>query len=83
MAAAFAPAPPLTRDDLLHLKPSLQACPERFPSCFRAATRRYPSVPMLEGLLSEERRKSIVRMVLRRLDGDRNPGPPPAVLCGG
>ena len=72
MPAAFAPAPQLTCDDLLHLRPSLQAHLERFRPLFPRRDQAASFVAYAEGLLSEERRKSIERMVLRQLDGDMN-----------
>ena len=72
MPAAFAPAPQLTCDDLLHLRPSLQAYLERFHPLFPRRDQAVSFDAYAEGLLSEERRKSVERMVLRQLDGDMN-----------
>ena len=72
MSAAFAPAPQLTCDDLLHLRPSLQAHLERFHPLFPRRDQAVSFDAYAEGLLSEERRKSVERMVLRQLEGDMN-----------
>ena len=72
MTTAFSPSPQLTCDDLLHLKPSLQAYLECFspvpaprPSGVLQRLRRGPA-------LSEEQRKSVERMVQHQLESDMN-----------
>ena len=72
MAAVPSPAPQLTCDDLLQLRPSLQAYLERFRPLFRRRDQDASFRAYAEGLLSGERRKSVERMVLRELDGDMN-----------
>ena len=72
MATAFSPAPQLTCDDLLQLKPLLQAHLEHFRPLFPRRDQGASFVAYAEGLLSEEWRNSIERMVLRQLDGDIN-----------
>ena len=72
MAVSLSPVPQLTCDDLLQLKPSLQAHLERFLSLFPRRDQGASFVAYAEGLLSEERRKSVERMVLRQLEGDMN-----------
>ena len=66
------PAPQLTCDDLLRLRPSLQAHLERFLPLFPRRDQGASFLAYAEGLLSGERRKSVERMVLRQLDGDMN-----------
>ncbi len=72
MAAVPSPAPQLTCDDLLQLRPSLQAYLERFRPLFPRRDQGASFRAYAEGLLSGERRKSVERMVLRELDGDMN-----------
>ena len=72
MAADTAPAPQLTCDDLLRLEPSLQAHLESFLPLFPRRDQGTSFLAYCEGLLSEEQRKSVERMVLRELDGDMN-----------
>ena len=72
MAALVSPVPQLTCDDLLRLRPSLQAHPERFRPLFPRRDQGASFLAYAEGLLSGERRKSVERMVLREPDGDMN-----------
>ena len=72
MAAVPSPAPQLTCDDLLRLKPSLQAHLESFRPLFPRRDQGASFLAYAEGLLSGERRKSVERMVLRELNGDMN-----------
>ena len=72
MVPSLSPAPQLTCDDLLHLRPSLQAHLEHFRPLFPRRDQAVSFDAYAEGLLSEERRKSIERMVLRQLEGDMN-----------
>ena len=65
MAALVSPVPQLTCDDLLQLRPSLQAHLERFRPLFPRRDQAASFVAYAEGLLSGERRKSVERMVLR------------------
>lgn len=65
MAADRAPAPPLTCDDLLQLKPCLRAYLENFLPLFPRCDQGASFLAYCEGLLSGERRKSVERMVLR------------------
>ncbi len=53
-------------------QPSLQAYLDRFRPLFRHRDQAVSFVAYAEGLLSDERRKSVERMVLRRLGGDMN-----------
>ena len=72
MAALVSPVPQLTCDDLLRLRPSLQAYLEPFLPLFPRRDQGASFLAYAEGLLSGERRKSVERMVLRELDGDMN-----------
>ncbi len=72
MTVAFSLAPQLTCDDLLHLKPSLQAYLECFHFLFPRCDQGASLVAYAEGQLPEERRKPIKRMVLRWLAGEMN-----------
>ncbi len=72
MAAVPSPAPQLTCDDLLQLRPTLQAYLERFRPLFPRRDQGASFRAYAEGLLSGERRKSVERRVLRELDGDMN-----------
>ena len=72
MAALVSPVPQLTCDDLLRLRPSLQAYLERFRPLFPRRDQGASFLAYAEGLLSGERRKSVECMILRELDGDMN-----------
>ena len=72
MAALSSPAPQLTCDDLLQLRPSLQAYLDRFRPLFPHRDQAASFAAYADGLLSGEQRKSVERMVLRQLDGDMN-----------
>ena len=72
MVALVSPVPQLTCDDLLRLRPSLQAHLDGFRPLFPRRDLAASFAAYAEGLLSGERRKSVERMVLRELDGDMN-----------
>lgn len=82
MATDSTPAPPLTCDDLLQLKPCLGSYLENFLPLFPRRDQGTSFLAYCKGLVSGERRKSVERMVLRA-QGRHEPGAPPAVLCGG
>ena len=62
----------LTCDALRQLKPSLQTYLECFQPLFPRRDQSTSFLAYAEGLLPEERRKSVERMVLRQLEGDMN-----------
>ncbi len=72
MAVDRAPAPPLTCDDLLQLKPCLGSYLETFLPLFPRRDQGASFLAYCEGLVSGARRKSVERMVLRELEGDMN-----------
>lgn len=74
MAAVASPAPQLTYGDLPQVQPSLQAYLDRFRSLFPRCDQAASFGTYNEGVLSDERRKSVKHLVRPTVSGTPSAG---------